>query len=70
MCNDYEQVLEYERYMAAIQASQIGTPVGQSAADLIQANDIRIGDKGSVLRAAGNGADLVQMRFGWPRTGS
>ena len=33
---------------------------------LIQADDIRIGDSGPVLRAAGNGVELVTMRFGFP----
>jgi putative SOS response-associated peptidase YedK len=33
---------------------------------MIHAADIRIGDTGPVLRAAGNGVELVLMRFGFP----
>ena len=41
-------------------------PSAETAADLPLADDIRIGDLGSVLRAAGNGVELVQMKFGFP----
>lgn len=41
-------------------------PTSESEADLPQSDDIRIGDLGTVMRAAGNGVELVQMRFGFP----
>jgi putative SOS response-associated peptidase YedK len=66
MCNDYEQHVAYADYQAAIRAAELATPAAESAADLPQADDIRIGDLGPVLRAAGNGAELIEMRFGWP----
>ncbi len=66
MCNDYEQHVAYSQYRAAISALELATPSAESAADLPQADDIRIGDMGPVLRAAGNGVELVLMRFGWP----
>jgi putative SOS response-associated peptidase YedK len=66
MCNDYEQHVPYAEYQAAVRAAALTTPASESAADLPQADDIRIGDMGPVLRAAGNGAELVMMRFGWP----
>src|SRR6218665_1210610 len=66
MCNDYEQHVAYAEYQAAIRAAELTTPASESAADLPQADDIRIGDMGPVLRAAGNGAELPLMRFGWP----
>lgn len=66
MCNDYEQQVAYAEYQAAIRAAELSTPASESAADLPQAEDIRIGDMGPVVRAAGNGAELILMRFGWP----
>ena len=66
MCNDYEQRVAYADYQAAIRAAELSTPASESEADLPQADHIRIGDMGPVLRAAGNGAELVLMRFGWP----
>src|SRR5690606_31136165 len=66
MCNDYEQHVAYAEYQAATRAAELSTPASESAADLPQADDIRIRDMGPVLRAAGNGAELILMRFGWP----
>ncbi|HHY50963.1 MAG TPA: SOS response-associated peptidase [Alphaproteobacteria bacterium] len=66
MCNDYEQHVAWRDYVKAIQALELDTPSTQSEADLPRADDIRIGDLGPVLRVAGNGVELVQMRFGFP----
>jgi putative SOS response-associated peptidase YedK len=66
MCNDYEQHVAYAEYQAAVRAAGLTTPASETPDDLLQADDIRIGDMGPVLRAAGNGAELVLMRFGWP----
>lgn len=66
MCNDYEQHVAYGDYVKAVRAVELDTPSAESAADLPQADDIRIGDMGTVIRAAGNGIELVQMRFGFP----
>ncbi len=66
MCNDYEQHVAWAEYQAAVRASELATPASEGPADLPPADDIRIGDLGPVLRAAGNGAELVLMRFGWP----
>ncbi len=66
MCNDYEQHVAYADYQAAIKALDLPTPQGETAADLPQADDIRIGDLGPVLIATGNGVGLVPMRFGFP----
>jgi putative SOS response-associated peptidase YedK len=66
MCNDYEQHVTFAEYQAAIRAAELATPSAETAEDLPRADDIRIGDMGPVLRAAGNGAELVLMRFGWP----
>lgn len=66
MCNDYEQHVAYAQYLEAIRKAELSTPSSETAADLPEADDIRIGDMGPVLRAAGNGVEIVQMKFGWP----
>lgn len=66
MCNAYEQQVTYAQYRDAIRAAELMTPASESEADLPRSEEIRIGDMGPVLRAAGNGAELVLMRFGWP----
>ena len=66
MCNDYEQHLAYAAYTAAIRHLDLSSPATETAADLPQHDDIKIGEFGTVLRAAGNGVELVQMRFGFP----
>ena len=66
MCNDYEQHVSYAAYAEAIRALELSAPAAESAAVLPQADDIRIGDFGPVIRAAGNGVELVLMKFGFP----
>jgi len=66
MCNSYEQVVAYREYVEAMRQLELPTPEGESAADLPQNPDIHIGDMGTVARTAGNGVELVQMRFGFP----
>lgn len=64
MCNDYEQHVTHKQYLDAIKALELDS--SDAPAELPQADDIRIGDLGPVLRAAGNGVEVVSMRFGWP----
>lgn len=64
MCNDYEQHVTHKQYLDAIKALELDS--SDAPAELPQADDIRIGDMGPVLRAAGNGVEVVSMRFGWP----
>jgi len=66
MCNDYEQHVRHAEYAKAIRKLELASPSSETEADLPQADDIRIGDFGTVIRAAGNGVELVQMRFGFP----
>lgn len=66
MCNDYENHVAYADYTAAIRKLELSSASAETAADLPQQDDIRIGDFGTVIRAAGNGVELVQMKFGWP----
>ena len=65
MCNDYEQHVSHAQYQKAIAALDLASSADDEAA-LIVADDIRIGDMGPVLRARGNGVELVAMRFGFP----
>jgi putative SOS response-associated peptidase YedK len=66
MCNEYEQHATYRDYVDAVRRVELDTPSGETTADLPQADGIRIGDMGTVIRAAGNGIELIQMRFGFP----
>jgi putative SOS response-associated peptidase YedK len=65
MCNAYEQQVTEAQYRDAIRAADLATS-SKREPELPRADDIRIGDMGPVLRAAGNGAELILMRFGWP----
>lgn len=65
MCNDYEQHVKYAEYQRALAALELAGSAEDEAA-LIVSDDIRIGDSGPVLRAKGNGVELVPMRFGFP----
>lgn len=66
MCNDYEQQIAWHNYCSTMQSLELGIPTQQSEADLPQADHIRINDLGPIMRASGNGVELVQMRFGFP----
>jgi putative SOS response-associated peptidase YedK len=66
MCNDYEQHVSFADYSRAVAAVELSSASSEKATDLPQADDIRIGDMGTVIRAKGNGVELVQMRFGFP----
>jgi hypothetical protein len=66
MCNNYEQYVAWEQYKKAMEAQELGIPAHQSADDLPQAPDIRIGDIGPVMRASGNVIELAPMTFGFP----
>lgn len=65
MCNAYEQQVSYAEYRKAVEALELATPAAENAADLPASEEIRIGDVGPVIRAAGNGIEVVAMRFGW-----
>lgn len=63
MCNAYEQQITHAAYRKAIEALELSASSDEA---LETAGEVRIGDLGPVLRAAGNGVELVLMRFGWP----
>lgn len=69
MCNDYEQHIAWAAYCRMMQELELAIPKHQSELDLPQADDIRIGDLGPVMRADGRNVELVQMRFGLPPAG-
>ena len=66
MCNDYESRTSWDEYVAMTRHVDLVTPAHQGPADLPQADDVRIGDTGAVIRAAGNGVELAPMTFGFP----
>ena len=66
MCNDYEQQVRYKEYMSALKRIDLSAPSTETEADLPQFDDIRIGEVGTVMRAAGNSVELKQAKFGFP----
>ncbi|MBZ9973962.1 MULTISPECIES: SOS response-associated peptidase family protein [unclassified Mesorhizobium] len=66
MCNDYEQHILWAEYCKMMQRLELGIPTQQSEGDLPQADDIKVNDVGPVMRAAGNGIELVPMNFSFP----
>ena len=66
MCNVYEQHISWEQYTHAIRELDLGIPTRQAKADLPQADQIRIGDLGPVMRASDNLVELAPMKFGFP----
>lgn len=66
MCNDYEQHIKWQLYKDAMETLNLQHPASQAEDALLQADDIRVGETGPVVRAAGNGVELVQMTFGFP----
>jgi putative SOS response-associated peptidase YedK len=66
MCNDYEQHIRYAEYRQALGEVGLAAADHQGEADLPQADDIRIGDPGPVMRAEGGEVTLSPMTFGFP----
>jgi putative SOS response-associated peptidase YedK len=66
MCNDYEQHIRYAEYRQALGEVELAAAEHQGEADLAQADDIRIGDLGPVMRLEGGEIMLSSMRFGFP----
>jgi len=63
MCNAYEQHVRWVEYTQMMQDLELGIPTQQNELDLPQADMVRINDMAPVMRAAGNGIELVQMNF-------
>ena len=60
MCNDYEQHVAWAAYCRMMQELELGIAPHQSELDLPQADDIRIGDLGPVMRAIGQHVELAR----------
>jgi len=69
MCNDYETVIDWHKYRAAMEALGLGIPVKQSADDLPAMADVRVNDMAPVMRASGNVVELAAMRWSFPPAG-
>jgi putative SOS response-associated peptidase YedK len=69
MCNDYEQHVAWAEYQRLMQEVALDIPAQQNELNLPQADDIRIGDQGPVMRRSGGEVELVSMRFGLPPVG-
>jgi len=69
MCNNYEQHIRWAEYRKMMQALELRIPAQQSEVDLPVCDDVRINDRGPVIRAADNGIELVSMSFGFPPAG-
>lgn len=67
MCNDYEQRVTYAEYRKAMEAIDLRVPPHETELALPQADDIRIGDTGPVMRLTeGDAVELFPMTFGFP----
>jgi putative SOS response-associated peptidase YedK len=70
MCNDYESYIRYAEYREMMQKLSIEVPPHETELDLPQADDIKIGDTGSVMRSIGDDVvELTPMKFGFPPSG-
>lgn len=70
MCNDYERHIRWAEYCRMMQDLALDIPTRQSELDLPPADDVRINDTAPVMRAAGNGIELVPMNFSFPPSGA
>jgi len=66
MCNEYEFETKWEEYSRIMAREGLALPARQTELDLLLKPSIRIGDPASVIRAAGNAAELIPMVFGFP----
>src|ERR1700757_3498852 len=66
MCNEYERYVDWYAYCKLMQDLEWGTPTRQTEADLPQARSVRIRSVAPVIRAAGNGVELAEMRWSFP----
>jgi len=66
VCNDYEQEIKLASLQRVLDQLNLQLPAGQDEKNVRTAADIRIGEKGPVIRAAGNGVEIAEMTFGFP----
>lgn len=53
MCNDYEQHVTWAEYQRLMQEIALEIPTQQNDLNLRQADDVKIGDEGPVMRKSG-----------------
>jgi putative SOS response-associated peptidase YedK len=70
MCNDYERHIRWVEYCRMMQDLALDIPTRPSELDLPPADDVRINETAPVMRAAGNGIELVPMNFSFPPSGA
>ena len=70
MCDAYEQHVRWVEYTQMMQDLELGIPTQQSELDLPQSDVVRINDMAPVMRAAGNGVELVPMNFSFAPSGA
>lgn len=70
MCNAYEQHVRWVEYSQMMQDLELGIPTQQTELDLPQSDLVRINDMAPVMRAAGNGVELVPMNFSFAPSGA
>ncbi len=66
MCNDYQQYVTRQLLIDATDKLDLGLAATSAQVPWQEADDIRVGHLGPVLRPAGNGAALASMVFGFP----
>ena len=66
MCNDYQQHVTRELLLDVAEKQDLGLTLAGDHAPWQQSDDVRAGELGPVLRAAGNGTELTSMVFGFP----
>jgi hypothetical protein len=66
MCNDFEQVISWRAYKAAMEGAGFSVPIDESEADLPPREHVRVRDTAPIIRAAGNGIELVSMGWSFP----
>lgn len=66
MCNDYEQHVIRKLFAETVAPLDLGLKMPAGDATWPTADDIRPGQRGPVVRAAGNGIEVAPMIFGWP----
>ncbi|MBX9827970.1 MAG: SOS response-associated peptidase family protein [Xanthobacteraceae bacterium] len=69
MCNAYEQHVGWAEYCKMMQDLALDIPTQQTELDLPKADDIKINDRGPVMRAVGDVVELASMNFSLPPTG-
>ncbi|MAA99183.1 MULTISPECIES: SOS response-associated peptidase family protein [Hyphomicrobiales] len=69
MCNNYEQHVRWQEYCKMMQNLELGIPTQQTELDLPEADDIKINDRGPVMRIADNHVELASMNFSFPPSG-